>query len=503
MTSPASIGLYWGLDHFSVVESIDGQISNIFHIPFDTAVTQNGSETVPDALKFSTLIQKTLEFRSVKTQTVNICIPTSELIFRSFTIPLMDKKDLGNVIEFEVTKYIPIKLDDLVYTYHTVPYTENNNKNLRALFLAIRKTQLESIVHTIEKSGLQLQNIEPAPISLMHLLKRHNIMPKNKTCAILEIGDEHSEIIVFENETLHFMRKLDISLNHSDLATLLNSLQNEVRVSFNFYNRQSPNGKIDTLIVLAEHKMPGAIEILKKELNIPVSLISIDAFIPLEEFQTNAHATAYGSTLRKTAFSPKFFDLSQKAIEMQRSGKDPFSSIKQYGVMAGIIAGCLITIFLTVIISGKMLSHNNLKIQNLTQKLGAYQSLTAQDIIAQKQKIMDELESYTSIQSTSKVALILLEIPRLLPDGMWLTGFQISSDRSKSSDSGAEKFKITLNGKIYDPDANEQFHILNNFIAVLKNNKKINIFYKEVRRDAANRTTENGQTITTFSITCS
>ncbi len=503
MSAVGQLGIYWGSDHFSIVENLNGQISNIFHVPFNTPIHHDGEDPVPNELKLPTLLQKTLEFRSVKTKTVNISVPTTDLIFRSFVIPVMSKKDVASAIEFEVTKYIPIRLDELTYTYHTVAYNDQNQKGLQALFMAVRKTRIEEIANAVQQAGLTLQNIEPAPISLIHLLKRNSIIQKNKTTAILEIGDENCEIIVLTNETLQFMRKISISLNHSDIQTLITTLQNEIRVSFNFYNRQNPQGKIENLIIMTEQKMPGMIEHLGKELNMPVAVISTDMFIPLEEFHTNAHVAAYGSTLRRVKFSPKFFDLSQQAIAMQRSGKDPLEAIKQYATMAGIIIACLFISLLTVFISNATLEHNREKIQNLTAKLGSYETLTADDLATQKQKIMTELQGYTAMSTDSQVSAILYEIPKILPEGVWLTGFQVArGDQQAQKDQKTGPVKISLTGKIYSSDANEQFSILNNFLAELKNNKTLSAFYTNVKRESANSSIEDGYAITTFSITC-
>jgi hypothetical protein len=358
------------------------------------------------------------------------------------------------------------------------------------------------MIQAVTDAGLTVQNIEPAPVSLIHLLKRHNFIQRNKATAVLEISGQDSEIIVVESETLQFMRKLSISLDHSDLATLSNSIQNEARVSFNFYNRQNVSGKIDHLVILSKHKMPGIVDMLKKELNIPVSLITIDAFIPLEEFQTSAHAAAYGSALRKERFSSRFFDLSEKAIALRRAGVDSLQAIKQYGVMAGVLGACVLAAVLTVIFSNRMLAHHQEKIRDLAELLGPYQTLAVEELNTQKQKITDELQAYLSAQPSSRMSVLLLEIPKLLPKGMWLTGFQVSADRQKSSDSGTEKFKITLNGKIYSADSGDHLRILNDFIETLKNHETINVFYDDVKRESAASGVEGDYQITTFSVTC-
>lgn len=501
MATSGKLGIYWGVNNFSVVETINGQISNILQIPFDTAIEQDGNEDqIPDELKFPAILKKTLEFRSIKSNLAYLSLPTNDLIFRSFLIPQMEKKEITNVIEFEITKYIPLKLQDLVYTYHTVPHIENNLKNLRVLFIAIHRTRLDEMVNAVGHAGLTLQNIEPAPISLMHLLKHQRIISKKGSIAILEIGEESTEIIVFKDEILNFMRKLNVTVDQTDLATLQAALQNEVRVSFNFYNRQNPNNEIDKLIIISQHKIPNIETTLTRDLNIPVTFAPIEQFIPIQDQQSLSHLNALGTTMRKGTFSSKFFDLSEKAIEMQRSGKDPLDTMKRYSTMAGIILCCLLGGFLTIFLSSKMLQNKTAVVAELKNKLGIYESLAASDLTSKKDAIFGSLKNYTNVRTESHLTIILSEIPELLPEGTWLDSLGISYDASSLN--SAPKINIALSGKIYSEDPNQQFYLLNELIDRLKKNKKINKYYHKVTRSAANRAAEDKYTITTFTITC-
>jgi len=503
MGAPGQIGIYWGTESFSLVETVDGQITNILNVPFDTSLAQDIQEETPDDLKFPTIIQKTLEFRSIKSRLVNLSIPTNDLIFRSFIIPNMNKSEVRGVIEFEVTKYIPIKLDDLVYTYHTVPFFENNQKNLRVLFVAIKRSRLEEMVDAFEQAGLTLKNIEPAPVCLIHLLKNFHLLKKRSTTAILQTGSESSELIVVEDEILHFMRKLNVSIGNSDIATLQTSLINETGVSFNFYNRQNPGKKIDTFFILSEQEIPNIEASLTKELGVSVSIITLKKFLPVEEYQTISHINALGATLRKEKFSPKFFDLSQEARELQRSGKDPLELIKRYGALAGTAAACLFIIGMTVFLSNKMLAQKKAALEKIKEKMGPYHSLSISDLTEKRKKLEETLTAYTEVQTRSYISTVLAEIPKLLPDGVWLEEIKISDFQEKRKKNPKKnKLEIQLRGKIYSADANEQFSILNAFISNLKHSVRLNKFYDDVKRKSADRVVENDYVVTSFNLIC-
>lgn len=499
MAALGQIGIYWGTESFSVVETINEQITNILQIPFDTTFDHDDeAEEIPDKLKFPTILKKTFEFRSIKTKTAHLSLPTAELIFRSFVIPQMDQKEIENVIEFEITKYIPIKLEELTYTYHTIPHKENNQKKMRVLFIAIRKTKLEKMTQVIQQAGLTLTHIEPAPISLIHLLKRNKSINKKETTAILQIGEDGSEIFAVKDDTLTFMRKLNVAIDQTDLATLQSALQNEIRVSFNFYNRQNQDDKINKIIILSQHKIPDFNEALAKEFNIPIIFAPIEKFIPIEDHQSILHLNALGTTLRKQKYSPKFFDLSEKSIEMQRSGKNPLSELKRYSIMCGIIIACIISVITTILLGNNIVKNNQKKIIEIENKLGAYKALSISDLTKKKEEVMSTLKAYTNVQITSSLSTVLSEIPKLLPEGTWLTSFKVNN----VSPSSNSLLKISLSGKIYSPDQNQQFYLLNEFIDNLKTSEVLAPFFKNVKRNSANQTIENNYPITTFTITC-
>lgn len=495
MTESSQLGIYWGSESFNVVETINGQISHILQIPFNTSLDQqDNDENIPNELKFPTILKRALEFRLIKTKTANLSLPTNDLIFRSFVIPFMDRKDIHNVIEFEITKYIPIKLAELTYTYDALPIIQNDQKKLRILFIAIRKNRLQEMTQTIHQAGLELNNIEPAPVSLIHLLNQQNVLPKKTSAAVLQIGEEGGEVFVVKNGSMTFMRKLNIDIDQTDLSSLQIALQGEVSASFNFYAHQNEGENITKLIILSQHDIPNLTESLSKDLNINVAFLPIEKFIPIEDHQSILHLNALGTTLRKLKFSPKYFDFADNALASLYAGKDPLAKLKQASVIAGMILICGSAVAATKIIGDHLLNKNTQRIQELTSQLSGFEKLTAAELTTQKDDLRAKLKNYTNVTFSSSVSVILDQLPKLLPEGVWIENLQISGN--------SPSMKISLSGKIYSANPTEQFSILNQLIDNLKTDEKISVFYKNVNRDASNQIEENEYRITTFTVTC-
>jgi hypothetical protein len=244
------LGLYWGHDSFCFVETGGGNVLHSVSIPFDTPLGPDQPRDLPEGIRYAALIQKAIHEHEILSKKVNLSVPAKDLIFRSFVIPWMDPQDIKNVVDFEVTKYIPIKLDDLTFTYHPVNITANNQKNIRILFVAIRKDILGRYTGILEHTGLQVQNIEPAPVSLIRVLQRQGHIVPKQCQAIVEAGQEGGKIVILDREVVQFVREFQLSEDLPD-TSINTKLLNDLRVSLNFYIRQNPEGKVRKIITLS------------------------------------------------------------------------------------------------------------------------------------------------------------------------------------------------------------------------------------------------------------
>ena len=159
----------------------------------------------------------------------------------------MQPAEVKNVVDFEVTKYIPISLEDLVYTFHAVPFTENEQKNLRILFVAVRKNVLEKQINILQQAGLEVENIEPASVSLARLLQKNGQIPHNDCTAILEFEKDGGQIVIVEK--ILFSLSGNLTRLSATAGRRSTKLFNELRVrSLSSAERQS---QINRIVVLS------------------------------------------------------------------------------------------------------------------------------------------------------------------------------------------------------------------------------------------------------------
>src|SRR3989338_1934706 len=259
MADKKQLGIYWGESSFCFAEVEKGKLLKSSSIPFSTQINTYQTQDIPESLRFTTLIQKALQDLNVTSKKINLSLPAKDIIFRSFVIPWMEPEEVKNVVDFEAIKYIPIKLEDLVYTYHPITLNENNQKNVRIIFVATRKDILSKYIGILEHTGLTVEWAEPSPMSLIRVLEQKGHLPKKHGSAIVQIEEQGGKIIFVDQDVVQFVREFQLPAadhaNPSEFETFTSRLFNEIRVSLNFYSRQNPQGKITRIIVLSTHDL--------------------------------------------------------------------------------------------------------------------------------------------------------------------------------------------------------------------------------------------------------
>ena len=499
-------GIYWGKQGFYLVGVQDKQITQSLYLPFDTPLETEATENLPDDLKQTALLQKALQEYNFPTPTVNLSLNDKDIIFRSFAIPFMLPHEAKNVIEFEVTKYIPVPMDNLYYAYHCQPVTENNQKNLRVLFFATRKDSLRKHQRIIENAGLELEFIEPNPVSLIRLLGKQGYLSGNQTFAIVVIDKTDGKIIVTEGDIIQFVREFPISEDPDDISFLSSKIFSDIRVSINFYTRQNPNVKINKIIILSEKQLSQFTAGLLKEFGKPGLNVKTSDIIKGEQRQAVGFLTAFSIALRQKTFSSKDFELSPKAKQRQEAGEETRKKMSQYKLVGIIFAVCLGVLALAMMGSRFLKAGYQSKLTKLQQQQKTYDVLSKEDLQKQENDLSEKLRGYKNIPLRSEVAFFLQHIPPLMPEGIWFDKFDIQTEDRQIMVANKREVKslttVTLNGLAYHPNSNEQFRLVTNFVTILKNDEELSRRFKDIERANMSQQILEEHTVTGFQIIC-
>ncbi len=498
------LGIYWGQNTFCFVEAKGNDIGTVAIVPLNANLDVDSSQPIPEELKFTAVIQKTIREQKITAAKVNLSLPDKEIIFRSFVIPWMQPNEVKNVVDFEATKYIPIKLEDLSYTYHPVLITEKNQKNFRILFVAARKENLEKYTNAIAQTGLQIDHVEPASVSLCRFLLKQGHISHNQSTGILVL-DSNGKIVIVDQDVVQFVREFQLPEEGAGSVEFNIKLLNDIRVSFNYYTRQNPGGKIAKIIILSVVDLGEFTQEISKELGIPAKQVVTTKILKSQNITDMGLLNACGIAVRDKKFSTKNFDLSVKSIKIQRGEGPAEQEGADYKILGMVAAACAGIFFLAITLTKGMVTGYQRRLVDLKTQLGHYESSDAAKIDEMRVAAENQLNSYKDIRFKSDLCFYLAKIPNLLLNGTWLRNFEISYYDAASKDNPqrtVSRLSIILEGFVYRENINEQFRVVNNLVSSLKNTTEFASTFDSVDLVVVRQESLNNVSVTYFKIAC-
>jgi len=523
MAESKRLGIYFGDTTFSITEVKKRLLANVLVAPYD-AFDPNKNFTAigtTDEPKVANSIQKLLSDKQMDSTEISLALPSRDIILRSFIIPWMTLPEIRGVVEFEVKRYIPFKLDELIYAYHSTTITEKKSKKIQILFMAIRSDALERYCRIVEQVGLRVNFIEPAVLSLLRILLFKKVITAKEKVAIVHIEGEDGTIIITNQGIPQFLRdfRLPASMKDPNLAAESGiNLAKEVRISLDYYYRQHKQTGVDRIVLLSHGASEVFSQSLNKETEIATTPVLLDSLLESNASGNMGILFAWGIALQKSISVPVNIDLEKSRVQasqpVQSFGEAPIN----YILTAKYAIGCAIVLLLLFLVLNFSISGYTQKAASYKTHLGPYESLTIEDIKKKNEIALNKIETLKNVRLRSNVAYFLNAIPEMLPEGVWLTNLKITcSDLSPSPSTGPEKrrkqpFKegespnvkisIDISGYAYDEDVNAQIKIVNRLVEKMGLDKNFSKIFKKIILASANQQNLNEYIVTQFQLTC-
>lgn len=491
------LGLYWGKDGLTFVATSDKKVTKAVSLPWDTPLADENQEPVPEELKVTALIKSAIQQSSFTIPDVNVTLAIKDFSFRTFVIPWMSPQEAKGVISFEATKYIPIPLEELFFTYHVLPFTENNQKNLRVFFFAARKDLLSRTCGLIEQAGLKVAHIEPEPISLARILLQQKRIAFKQAVAVVLVTSGEGRLFIIDNGLVQFVREFQMPEEKDDPMLIRVKLFNEVRVSLNFYARQNAQGKIDNILAITTMPLPQLEHDLSQELSKPASGLTFSGVFPsVTEGQEIGSLAAWGNAILDDALKIQNFELAEKALARKAAGDEAQKQFRRYLTSAGVVAGCLIVGLLGVLLPRQIQRREISRIAALKAETSRFEMMSSEEIQAMQTTLGEKLNTYKNIQLTSETTFYLHKIPNLLPDQAWLKRVAINYRDQALSRKGKAP-TLSLNGFVYLPETNNQYRYVMAMVDAFKKDPELSARLGDISLDNMNQETLNNIFVTT------
>lgn len=507
-----TLGVYFGLKAITTVETKGHKVIN--HFAFARSLfsaDEHLEEKTPDEIKIVTIFKDEIRKNKIAAREATICLSGKDLIIRNFEIPVLPADELRSAIMFEAKKYIPFKVEELVFDFQ-VQLDKVSRRNL-VLFVGIKKDVLGKYLSTLSQLNVKVNAIEYAAFSVLRFMQLAGVAGKGIAGILSTDFEEEDEVhfTILENGFPLFSRDITLigrtegvgTLEKLDPARVLDKLKTEIRISLDYYDRKLPTKNIETTFLLCSGEYRQTLEAAIKEMGLSVHFIDARHYMPSGLPFNLSFIKSYGGSLSKTVKGRFTIDLLSAKDRAAKAAKETAAS-EGLAILSGIkLSPTALLIGLCIL--GGTFAYG--KYREAPLKQTSNQLLAARPTVADV-KPAATAEELEKIKADYKDKTMVMErflnrriyvtqqldiIPRAIPDGVWLTKFAY-----KIADN---KIELELRGLARTGEGNKELQLINKFLSNLKANPTFTKGYQEANVVSIERAVTDGKTsVTNFEI---
>ena len=283
-----SLGIYFGPSVISIVESKGRQPVNNIRIP-RSAISKGefSDDKVPEEIKIAPYLKDEFKKNKIDNQEVVVSLSGRDLIIRNFEMPMLQRQELYNAVNFEVKKYIPFKVEDLVSDFQL--FTDKPARKNYVLFVGIKKETLDKYLSIFQQLGMKVSAVEYSAFSALRLLSLASVKEKDPIAVVNIDLIEEDEInfVVLKDGFPLFSRDIPfISDSQRQPGTsgpqqglAIERLKREIRVSLDYYDRTFPLKNIGKVFFVMDRDYRLDLENFIKEIGLGSQFININKCI--------------------------------------------------------------------------------------------------------------------------------------------------------------------------------------------------------------------------------
>lgn len=506
-----TLGIYFGPQLVGIVEAKDNK--TVKYIQVSQAALSTGEsleEKVPISAKLATAIKSELIRNDIEANEAIVSISGKDLIVRTFEMPILPRQELDTAVNFEVKKYIPFKVEDLISDFQYK--FDKSIRKTRVLFVGIKKDALDKYLDILNQVGIRIKAIEYSAFSILRLFKLAAIKEKG-IVAVINIDltkDDEANFVVIEGGFPLFSRDISLMAGSEEIikteenqqGVILEKLKREIQISLDYYDRKFPGKNISKLFFIANIKYQADLDGFIKELNLNTSFIDVNKYIDTPIPFCLPFVKAYSSSLFRINIDVKIDLLLAKEKVVRKSiqlAGIPASLIERFKWDLITAAFCLI-VLIVVFLLGIYRSlpvqeelRNIINIRPVTSTVSW--ELSDKELLGINSEYKLKAESIDAIIKSRLYLTPLLDaIPRVVPKGMRLMNLSFSTK--------GEEIQLILEGTVYLADAEKESELVNVFLSNIKVNAAFNKYFNEISIVSVVRKQTDKAPMTHFNISC-
>lgn len=506
----SSLGIYFGIRDINLVETNGNKILNNIRLPHPKLEISELEDKVPADVKIVALLKDAFRSYRINAGEVTFCISGHDLVIRTFEIPQLPLRELRGGVTFEAKKYIPFKLEDLDFDFQA--FFNKKNKTSLVLFVGIKKEILASYVSFAKQLNLKINALEYSAFSVLRFLKLSGFSDAGVIASLCldSNNDDEANFTVFENGFSLFSRDFDFvgepagfeQTVESDLLQKQDKIKNEIRISFDYYNRKFPDKEVKNIFVIADKESHQGLKSFFAEFSMPVKFV---------ETQKVLGKTASYSSILVKSFAAALFNSAPLKIKINLVGSrlKAARAVAAAGTPLALLEGIKLDlryIFLGAVICIAFFGYGLMRTQTKKQELDAIRNkrVKISSIVSDNFEELSAIDSKyrkkiaaldNLVKNQMYVTPLLNNIPRVLPRGVWLESFNLTQSKDAP-------WELVINGQVFLKNGEQEFDSVNIFLTNLKKDPIFSSYFNEIVIGFIDRKDMLGQSITVFKITC-
>jgi len=506
-----ALGIYFGPQLISIVESKGNKTLNYINVPLAAASTgETLEEKVPGPVKVAALLKDELIKNNIEANEAIVSISGKDLIVRSFEMPILSRQELDSAVIFEVKKYIPFKIEELISDFQYK--VDKTIRKTRVLFVGIKKEVLDNYLLILNQAGIKVKSIEYSAFSVLRLLKLSNIK-ENGIMAVVNIDltkDDEANFVVLDNGFPLFSR--DISLmggyeepvkpEESQENAVLEKIKREIQISLDYYERKFPGKNISRLFFITNPNYRVDLDAFINELSLAITYIDVSKYIDKPIPFSLPFVKGYSISLFKIETAVKINLLLAKEKTIRKSARElsaPVSMVMRFKTDIIVAAVCL-SVFIFILVSGVLRSSPLEK--ELNKVISSRPSVSTVSAVRSYKELSDINSDYKAkiavmenlVKNRLYVTPLLDAVARVVPQGVTLSSLSFKKRE--------EKTEFILEGIAYLGNSDKESELVSAFISHLKEDTTFSKYFKEISVVSKGQKQMDKTTVTAFTVSC-
>ena len=412
-----------------------------------------GKEGVERRILVAQAINKIVSEKKIKLQKTISSISGRSVVIRNLQLPAVPEEELGDSVRYEAEQYMPFPAQEAVLDFLVLDrVTDRGSEKLEVAVVGVQKGVLEEHISLTKEVGCKLEAIGVVPFALRNAL----LGEEKGVIALVDIGGGISNISIFKNRVLRFVRdifiggdnltqalsdSLQIDFKKAEeqkkqygiifaegetevpealrvsqvLRPELDQLLIEVRRSFDYYLAQSREARIDKVI------LSGGTARLKKIDEFFTESLGIETEIshPLKEASEFGPLLAVATGLALSGYEERKINLLPRKLRPRELRLDLLFKNKL------LVAGAALGILLLLSFSTLSLRMGNYtrKINRVRKQIAGHEAALVQaGKIRRQEKILRDKNTLLVqlIAGRFLWSEVLREMGGVIPEGLWL-----------------------------------------------------------------------------------